>query len=140
MPTTVLGTKLRVRFGTTSTTAAIYGATSCSFTVETEMTSITHKDNAEAGYPEYEPASNDWTVETEGLMYVEAAVEGWDVLDPQLDFQRVFVDFTDAVTGRVKWSGSGFISSSSFSGAVKEIATYKVTIKGSSLLVKSTVA
>lgn len=142
MPTTgpVQGHNLRARFGTTITTSAIYAATECSLSLETESTDVNHKDNYSAGVKEIIPTATSWTVSTSGLIYFDQATTIDDIISAQLAKTKIYIDFSTSVTGDVKWSGQAYITSCELNASVGEIATYSVTFSGASLLTQSTIA
>ena len=142
MPTTgpIQGHNLRVRFGTTATTSAIYAATECSLSLETDSTEVNHKDNFSAGVKEVIPTATSWTVSTSGLVFFDQTTTIDDVITAQLAKTEIYIDFSTNVTGDVKWSGQAYITSCELSASVGEIATYSVTFSGASVLTQATQA
>lgn len=135
-----MGQDLRIRIGSTSTTATIYAATECSVKISTADTEINHKDNYSNGWTEGKPTVNSWTMDTGGLVFFDESVTVADLLAHQIGKVELFIDFTTGVSGDVKMSGKCYIVDQEIAAPNGEISTYKVSFKGTGPLTPSTVA
>lgn len=141
MPTTgaIMGHNLRMRIGA-STAVAIYAATECSLSIETDTVEINHKDNYSANWKEIIPAASGWSGSTNGLVYFDAANGIDDAIAAQIAKTKVKIEFSTAVTGDLKWSGDAYLTSCELSGSVGEVATYAVSFTGTGALAQGTSA
>lgn len=141
MPTTgaIMGHNLRIRIGAV-TAVAIYAATECSLSIETDTVEINHKDNYSANWKEIIPAASGWSGSTNGLIYFDAANGIDDAIAAQIAKTKVKIEFSTAVTGDTKWTGDAYLTSCELSGSVGEVSTYAVSFTGTAALTQGTSA
>lgn len=136
------GTELKVY--SSGTTNLVAFAQNCTLTVNQSIREITNKESA--GFKESLEGLRDFTIDVDGAYaWTDASGSALtngadDVLETNVLNARQKVDFIfgdTATTSDVSYSGSGFITSMSFTGGTEDTATYSMTIEGTGLLTQA---
>ena len=138
------GTELKVYSGTGSQTNLVAFAQNCTLTVNQSIREITNKESA--GFKESLEGLRDFSIDVDGAYAWtdgtgSALTNGADdvletnVLNARQKVTFIFGDTT--TTSDVSYSGSGFITSMSFTGGTEDTATYSMTIEGTGLLTQA---
>jgi predicted secreted protein len=133
------GTELKVYSSGTNNLVAF--AQNCTLTVNQSIREITNKESA--GFKESLEGLRDFTIDVDGAYAWtdgtgSALTNGADdvletnVLNARQKVTFIFGDTT--TTSDVSYSGSGFITSMSFTGGTEDTATYSMTIEGTGVL------
>lgn len=133
------GTELKVY--SSGTTNLVAFAQNCTLTVNQSIREITNKESA--GFKESLEGLRDFTIDVDGAYAWtdgtgSALTNGADdvletnVLNARQKVTFIFGDTT--TTSDVSYSGSGFITSMSFTGGTEDTATYSMTIEGTGVL------
>jgi len=136
------GTELKVY--SSGTTNLVAFAQNCTLTVNQSIREITNKESA--GFKESLEGLRDFSIDVDGAYAWtdgtgSALTNGADdvletnVLNARQKVTFIFGDTT--TTSDVSYSGSGFITSMSFTGGTEDTATYSMTIEGTGLLTQA---
>ena len=136
------GTELKVYSSGTNNLVAF--AQNCTLTVNQSIREITNKESA--GFKESLEGLRDFSIDVDGAYAWtdgtgSALTNGADdvletnVLNARQKVTFIFGDTT--TTSDVSYSGSGFITSMSFTGGTEDTATYSMTIEGTGLLTQA---
>ena len=134
-----------------SSFVAVGGSTSCTLNVSQETIDISNK--ASLGNKEFMNGAVSWTMDCEAFftdgdtdsadvpIRDGAATSGWFLsLDAGTKIQVQFSTTVDGMVGASKYTGEGYITSISLSGAVGEWSTYSVSIQGTGALADADVS
>ena len=136
------GTEIKVY--STSTNNLVAFAQNCTLNVNHSPREITNKESA--GYKEILEGLRDFSIDIDGA-YAWTNASGDpltngvdDVLETDLLNARQKVDFIfgdTASTSDISYSGSGYITSVSITGATEDTATYSLSIEGTGELTQT---
>lgn len=122
-----------------STLTAIGCATQSDISFSNELREILCKDSN--GWATYKAGKKTWSISVSALYAMDATLAGDDFYDDLANGDEITVEFTTAVTGDVKYSGTALVSGLDFSaGNFGENASYSLTLQGSGALSKGTVS
>tara|TARA_Y100001937_G_C7004214_1_gene277937 strand:+ start:168 stop:599 length:432 start_codon:yes stop_codon:yes gene_type:complete len=136
------GTELKVY--SSGTTNLVAFAQNCTLTVNQSIREITNKESA--GFKESLEGLRDFSIDVDGAYaWTDASGSALtngadDVLQTNVLNARQKVDFIfgdTTTTSDVSYSGSGFITSMSFTGGTEDTATYSMTIEGTGVLTQA---
>jgi predicted secreted protein len=132
------GTELKVYSSGTNNLVAF--AQNCTLNVNHSPREITNKDSG--GFKEILEGLRDFSIDIDGA-YAWTNASGVALTDGADDVleanvlnarQAVTFIFGDTSTSDVSYSGSGYITSMSFTGGTEDTATYSMTIEGTGIL------
>ena len=136
------GTEIKVYSSGTSNLVAF--AQNCTLNVNHSPREITNKESA--GFKEILEGLRDFSIDIDGA-YAWTDASGTALTDGADDLlasnylgaNRTAVSFIfgDTSTNDVSYSGSGFITSMSFTGGTEDTATYSLTIEGTGALTQT---
>lgn len=110
-------------------------ARQCRLTHTTELKEVTNYDSN--FYREFRPDVNTWQVSLEGVLDYKVTQQDYkDVLDIARNRETIQIKFIvdNGSQGLLIYGGSAIIVNVDIGGGVKEIATYSMTLQGTSLL------
>lgn len=137
----VSGSNLRVYLGGDP----IGYATTCSFSGNTEMTSVIHKDSS-GNFEEVDPSTQSWGMSTSAFISEDAAISSVDVVARTALFTawrnrtQVVLTWQDGTTGSQLLTGNAYIESIEENAEVNQTGTLTVNFKGDGDIVPTTVA
>jgi predicted secreted protein len=117
---------------------AIGCTTECSLELTSEVIDATCKDND--GARQVLPGQNGWTFSFSGLQVLDDADGVKSLTALQLAKTIVPVTVSTGVVGDPEFTGSGYISSVSLNYSLNEVASYDVTIEGTTPLAQADIS
>lgn len=114
-------------------------ATSCTLDLSIAMTSVIHKDST-GNFEDKDPSTQTWTMSTEGFISEDVTISGATVKSiaqmrtAAINRTRLYLQWTDQVSGNVTLNGYAYIGSISESAPVNETATYSISFEGDGAL------